>query len=197
MRSSCSARGATTSRANSATVARSASCSSDNRKSTAKVSHYAAPVRRFGDLLSEASKFGAVGVVNLALDISVFNLLRVAVVSEKPLTAKAISMSLAATSSYFMNRHWTWRDRARTGVRREYVLFMVLSAVGLGLTETCLAISHYVLGFHSVLADNIAANGVGLVVGMVWRFWSFRQWVFLPVEPVAEATADAAHNAPV
>jgi putative flippase GtrA len=154
-------------------------------------------VRRFGDLLSEASKFGAVGVVNLALDISVFNLLRVAVVSEKPLTAKAISMSLAATSSYFMNRHWTWRDRARTGVRREYVLFMVLSAVGLGLTETCLAISHYVLGFHSVLADNIAANGVGLVVGMVWRFWSFRQWVFLPVEPVAEATADAAHNAPV
>ncbi|HET7406828.1 MAG TPA: GtrA family protein [Mycobacteriales bacterium] len=154
-------------------------------------------MRRFGDLLSEASKFGAVGVVNLALDISVFNLLRVAVVSEKPLTAKAISMSLAATSSYFMNRHWTWRDRARTGVRREYVLFMVLSAVGLGLTETCLAISHYVLGFHSVLADNIAANGVGLVVGMVWRFWSFRQWVFLPVEPVAEATADAAHNAPV
>lgn len=154
-------------------------------------------MRRFGDLLGEASKFGAVGVVNLALDISVFNLLRVAVVSEKPLTAKAISMSLAATSSYFMNRHWTWRDRARTGVRREYVLFMVLSAIGLGLTEACLAISHYVLGFHSVLADNIAANGVGLVVGMVWRFWSFRQWVFLPVEPVAEATADAAHNAPV
>lgn len=154
-------------------------------------------MRRFGDLLREVSKFGAVGVVNLALDISVFNLLRVAVVSEKPLTAKAISMSLAATSSYFMNRHWTWRDRARTGVRREYVLFMVLSAIGLGLTEACLAISHYLLGFHSVLADNISANGVGLVIGMAWRFWSFRQWVFLPVEPAAEATADAAHSAPV
>ncbi|WP_418606452.1 hypothetical protein [Georgenia sp. SUBG003] len=27
----------------------------------------------------------------------------------------------------------------------------------------CLAVSHYVLGFTSPLADNVAANGVGLV----------------------------------
>lgn len=154
-------------------------------------------MRRFGDLVREVSKFGLVGVVNLMLDIAVFNLLRVEVLPGKPLTAKAVSMSLAATSSYFMNRHWTWRDRARTGVRREYLLFMLLSAIGLGLTEACLAVSHYLLGFHSVLADNVAANGVGLVIGMAWRFWSFRQWVFLAVEPPAVATEAAARNAPV
>lgn len=151
----------------------------------------------FEHLIHEIAKFGVVGAVNYAVDVGLFNALVTSSFHGKPLTAKLISSVVAATSSYFMNRHWTWRDRARTGVRREYVLFMVLSAIGLGLTEACLAISHYVLGFHSVLADNIAANGVGLVVGMVWRFWSFRQWVFLPVEPVAEATADAAHNAPV
>ena len=35
-----------------------------------------------------------------------------------------------------------------------------------GISLTCLAISHYVLGFTSALADNIAAN-VGLVIADV------------------------------
>ncbi len=134
--------------------------------------------------LLEFGRFATVGAVNVLLDVAVFNLLRLVVIEHKPLTAKAVSTTLAAVSSYFMNRHWTWRDRARTGVRRELPLFVVLSAVGLGLAEACLATSHYGLGLTSALADNIAANVVGLAVGMAWRFWAFRRWVFLPHDPV-------------
>ena len=95
-----------------------------------------------------------------------------------------------------MNRHWTWRERARTGLRRELPLFLALSAIGLGITLTCLAVSHYGLGLTSPLADNVAANVVGLGFGMVWRFWSFKRWVFLaspdtPDEPVPPAAAAA------
>lgn len=147
--------------------------------------------------LRELIQFSAVGAVNLLLDVAVFNLLRVALLPHKPLTAKAVSTAVAAVSSYFMNRHWTWRDRQQTGLHRELPLFIVLSAVGLGLTEACLAVSHYLLGFHSVFADNIAANVVGLAVGMAWRFWSFRRWVFLPVEEAARARDDAAREAVV
>ena len=53
---------------------------------------------------------------------------------------------MAATSSYFMNRHWTWRDRDRTSLGRELPLFLLLSAVGLGIALACLGISHYGLG---------------------------------------------------
>ena len=42
----------------------------------------------------------------------------------------------------------------------------------------CLAISHYALGFTSPLADNIAANVVGLGLATAFRFWSYRRWVF-------------------
>jgi putative flippase GtrA len=137
-------------------------------------------------LAQELAKFGTVGAVNFVLDVALFNLLRVTVLDGKPLTAKAISTGVAATSSYFMNRHWTWKHRVRSGLVREYGLFIVLSGIGLGITEACLATSHYLLGFDSVLADNISANGFGLVLGMAWRFWSFKRWVFLEVRDAAD-----------
>lgn len=150
----------------------------------------------FRTVLHEVAKFGIIGAVNYALDVAVFNALVVGTLHNKPITAKMISTVLAATSSYFMNRHWTWRHRARTGLRREYTLFILLSAIGLGITLACLAFSEYVLGLHSLLARNVAGNVVGVGLGMVWRFWSFKRWVFLdaPGYPAVEqlATEDAA-----
>jgi putative flippase GtrA len=133
---------------------------------------------RFRVLIHEIAKFGVVGAFNAVLDIALFNALRHADVG--PMTSKALSVTVAATSSYFMNRHWSFAHRARTGIKREYVLFVVLSAIGLAIAEACLAISHYGLGYTSVFADNVAANGFGLVLGTIWRFWSFKRWVFLP-----------------
>ena len=53
-------------------------------------------------LVQELAKFGAVGFVNFLLDVVLFNVLRLTVLDGKPLTAKAISTGVAATSSYFM-----------------------------------------------------------------------------------------------
>jgi putative flippase GtrA len=146
-------------------------------------------------LVHEMAKFGLVGSVNYVLDVAVFNVLIVGPLDNRPITAKTISTVLAATSSYFMNRHWTWRDRARSGIGREYGLFIVLSGVGLALTLGCLAFGEYVLHQDSWLARNLWGNVVGVGLGMVWRFWSFKRWVFLPAEPVDEADDDAAHAA--
>jgi putative flippase GtrA len=146
---------------------------------------------RFQVLIHEIAKFGIVGAFNAGLDIALFNVLRAQGVG--PLTSKALSVSVAATSSYFMNRHWSFAHRARTGVRREYVLFIILSGVGLLITEICLGTSHYLLGFTSTFADNVSANGVGLVLGTLWRFWSFKRWVFLPAaDPDLPSPAEAA-----
>lgn len=136
---------------------------------------------RFQILIHEIAKFGIVGVFNFGLDIALFNLLHFRF-GVGPLTSKAAAMTVAATSSYFMNRHWSFAHRARSGVRREYVLFIILSGVGLVIALTCLAVARYVLGFTSVLALNVAGNGVGTVFGTLWRFWSFKKWVFLPAD---------------
>ena len=101
-----------------------------------------------------------------------------------------MSTAVSATNAFVLNRHWSFRHRERTTVRREYGLFLVLNSVGLAISLLCLSISHYVLGFQSLLANNLAANGIGLVLGTAFRFWAYRKFVWAAPEEVAEAAAD-------
>jgi putative flippase GtrA len=132
-------------------------------------------------LVHEVAKFGAVGLVALVVDVGLFNLLCYGIsspVQGKVLTAKVISVCVATTVAYFGNRYWTFRHRGRTSFHREYLLFFVLNGVGLAISVGCLWFSHYALGFTSALADNISANVIGLGLGTLFRFWSYRRWVF-------------------
>jgi len=160
---------------------------------TPRRSFFAASLSVVRSLLPEVGRFGVVGLANFMLDVGLFNVLLFTVLSAQPLTAKGLASLVAATSSYFMNRHWTWQHRARSGLTRELTLFLLLSGVGLLITEACLLVSHYGLGLTSRLADNISANVVGLVLATAWRFLSFKKWVFLaPVQDVVEPVADPA-----
>lgn len=135
----------------------------------------------------EISRFGVVGIFAYVIDLSVFNFLRFAdgqgVLHDKPLTAKVVSVVFATTFAYFGNRHWTFNQRSRNSFKREYTLFIGINAIGMVIALSCLWISHYVLGFQSALADNLSANGVGLVLGTMFRFWAYHNWVF-PEETV-------------
>jgi putative flippase GtrA len=136
----------------------------------------------------ELAKFGTVGALCFLVDISIFNV--VLHVTDKPLTSKIISTVVAATIAFVLNRAWSFRHRQRSGVRREYALFFVLNAIGLVIAVSCLAVSHYLLGFESRLADNVAANGFGLVLGTTFRFWSYRRFVWAAPEAVEAAAVD-------
>jgi len=135
-------------------------------------------------LLEEMAKFGVVGAVAYVVDVAVFNALRydgefwTGPLSHKPITSKVISVLVATAVTYVGNRSWTWRHRPRRSVRRQFLLFLMLNGVGMLIAVGCLAVSHYLMGFTSALADNISANGVGLVLGTVFRFWAYRRWVF-------------------
>ena len=137
-------------------------------------------------LAHELVRFGVVGLLGYVVDVSVFNLLRYAggegPLHNKPLTAKALSVSVATLVTYFGNRHWTWRDRGRTAFRREHGVFVVFIGIGMAIALGCLFVSHYLLDLTSPLADNISANVVGLGLGTLFRFWSYRTFVF-PVDP--------------
>ncbi len=134
-----------------------------------------------------------IGGLGFVVDVTAFNLLRFAgdpgLLESKPLTAKAISVVLATVVTYLGNRHWTWAGRQRTGLRREGGLFFLFNGVGMAIALLALFVSHYVLDLRSPLADNISANGVGLVLGTAFRFWSYRTFVFLrrPEEREREA----------
>ncbi|MCW2739812.1 MAG: GtrA family protein [Blastococcus sp.] len=140
-----------------------------------------------GALTREASGFATVGAFAVAVDIGGYNALvhlgGHGPMAGQPLLAKIIAVTAATTVAYFGNRFWTYRDRPRGGLLREYALFVVLSAIGLSIALACLAVSRYVLGLTSAVADNIAANVVGLALGSLFRFLSYRRYVFPQAPP--------------
>ena len=144
-------------------------------------------LRRLG---AEVARFGTVGAVAFVIDIGLFNILRATLLADSPLTAKGISAIVATGFAYLANRHWTYRDRARTGYRRETLMFFATNAVALLIAWACLATTHYLLGLDSQLADNISGNVIGVALGTLFRFWVYRTWVF-PEEPTQEETPAA------
>ncbi|MFM7624475.1 MAG: GtrA family protein [Actinomycetota bacterium] len=105
--------------------------------------------------------------------------------AEKPLTGSLISGVVSILVAYMGNRHWTWKDRQRTGARREITLFFIINGIALIFGVTSLAISRYVLGFESALSDNIAANVIGVGLGTLFRFYMYRTVVFKK-QPITE-----------
>lgn len=141
-----------------------------------------AVLRRWHALIAEFAKFGVVGALSFTLDVAVFNAV-LHVVPSKPLLAKLISTLVAATNAFVLNRAWSFRRRTRSTLRREAALFALFNGGGLVIALSVLAVSHYVLGFQSRLADNLAANGVGLALGTAFRFWSYRRFVWTAPVP--------------
>jgi putative flippase GtrA len=156
-------------------------------------------------LFRQIAKFGVVGACAFVIDVGVFNILLYAgdspLLAGQPLWAKVTSSAVATVVSWLGNRFWTFRHTRRPQALRELALFVLMCTIGLGLSLLCLAISHYVLGFQTALADNIAANVIGLAVGTTFRFWAYRQLVFThasnddmdamrsePAEPAASDT---------
>lgn len=132
----------------------------------------------------QSLKFGLVGLACFAIDLTVFNVLRTGLVGgdvlSDPITAKVAAAAVSTMAAWIGNRLWTFRDRRRTDVGRELVEFLVVAVIGAGIAVASLAVSHYVLGFTSLVADNIAGNGVGLVLATAFRFAAYRYVIFAP-----------------
>jgi putative flippase GtrA len=137
---------------------------------------------RFARLLHELGKFGVVGSVCYVVDVAVFNLcLLVWEIHWFP--ALVTSTVVAATLAFVGNRQWTWRDRERTALHREYGLYFGFNLVGLLISAAVLWLSHDVLGhfwpaLQTPLADNISGKIIGVGLASMFRFWAYRRFVF-------------------
>ncbi|WBB97910.1 MULTISPECIES: GtrA family protein [unclassified Solwaraspora] len=134
---------------------------------------------RWQRFIREALKFGTVGGINTVVNFAVFNALALTVLADGQLKATVVAALVATTSSYFMNRHWTYRDRPKSAIRREYVLFFLFNLTGLAIEVGVLGLAKYGFGISGLLALNIVKI-IGLVLGTIFRFWAYRTFVFRP-----------------
>jgi putative flippase GtrA len=126
-------------------------------------------------LLKEITAFGAIGLVCLVVDLSLYNLL-------SPigwLKAKCISTIVATTLAYLGNRHLSFSHRARTSLARETSFFFAINLITLVVSELVLALFAYPLNQRH---DHLVMNLVNLATigaGTIFRFWSYKRFVFL------------------
>ena len=136
-----------------------------------------------GTIAAEAIRFLIVGGVGYVIDVAIFNsLMIIPGLSERlggPIIPKAIATLLAIFFTYWANSSWTFRSRnGKSKSIRQFIQYFIVNLLGLLLILFTLWISHYVLGFRSLLADNISANVVGVGFATVFRFVANRYWVF-------------------
>jgi putative flippase GtrA len=144
---------------------------------------------RFRQLIHEAAKFGVVGVIGLIITNGFYGLLHNQY-HVGPVTSTTIATIIATIVAFLGNRYWSFRHRERTGVARETVTFFVLNGVGLLIQDAVVAFNFYILGNqHNKLAGFVALN-FGIALATVFRFWSYRRWVWLA--PPAEESGDGA-----
>jgi putative flippase GtrA len=132
-------------------------------------------------VMQQLWKFALVGGVGFVVDTVSFTLLRFTpLFSGSPIKAGVISTILAIAANWLGNRYWTFGPHRSSRGVAEAVEFVVVSLLGMLVALGCLAFSHYVLDLRTVLADNVAKNVVGLVLGSALRFLLYRHWVYHP-----------------
>ena len=147
--------------------------------------------KRFADLIPELAKFGVVGLIGAVIDLGGADYLHVHL-GIGPMVAKGLSISVATLVTYLGSRFWTFRHRVNQALLREGVLFVVLNVIGLAIAEIVIAITTYGLDMKSELAYN-GASVVGTGLGTIFRYFSYKKWVFLAGAPgTAVAAGEAA-----
>ncbi|WP_082297330.1 GtrA family protein [Microbacterium sp. GCS4] len=126
----------------------------------------------------QLATFGGVGLIAFVVDVGGYNLLRATVMPDQVIWAKVVSVVAATGVAWLGHRYVTFRSTRRPTVAKELLLFLLANGGGLLIASACLFVSHYVLGFTSALADNIAGNLVGLVLGTLFRYFTYRFLVF-------------------
>ncbi|SDO35015.1 Putative flippase GtrA (transmembrane translocase of bactoprenol-linked glucose) [Klenkia soli] len=133
-------------------------------------------------LVKELSAFGVVGAICFVIDLGLFQLLY-AHAGVGAVTAKLVSTLVSMTVAYVAHRYWSFSHRARTGVRREYLLFAAINGATLLLGLAVVALVRYPLAQEGALVLQVA-NVASIAVGTVIRYLSYRRWVF-PAPPTA------------
>src|SRR4051812_1317776 len=129
---------------------------------------------RWHRILAEASRFLAVGGLATIVAFVIFNYLVHgyntgwdAPLKHHPYLAFVIANLVGMVVSYRGSRTWVFKDRPPRTADGGRLMFVVINLVTMLIPIACLWASRNVLDLDDPFSDNIAANVLGLFLGMV------------------------------
>jgi putative flippase GtrA len=135
----------------------------------------------------EAVAFSAIGLGNLVLYFLIFN----ALIFIGAVKATIIATLVTTYLAYLANRHWTYKNRPRRAMRREYTMFFAVNMVGLCIQSAGTGVLKYGFGMserQDRLAFNITTT-VCICAATLFRFWTYRTFVFTDAPAAGRVSA--------
>lgn len=128
-------------------------------------------------------KFGAVGIIAFVIDYGLLALLTEAF-GINYLVSATVSFTVSVVFNYVASMRYVFTHKEGMSRRREFVIFVVLSVIGLGLNNACMWAGVELLGAHYL----IVKIGATFVV-MVWNFVTRKKFLDAGEQP-GEILAD-------
>ncbi|MFD0259988.1 GtrA family protein [Kitasatospora indigofera] len=139
---------------------------------------------RLSGISGEVVKFGIVGLIGVVVNFGVSNAV-LHLTGWAPVRCSVIGTAVAIAANYLGYRYWVYRDSDAASRRREITLFLIFSGIGMLIENGTVWFSTYTLGLHGTLAYNVS-KAVGTGLGTLFRFFSYRTWVFKAIPEVAK-----------
>ena len=118
------------------------------------------------NLVKQAFKFGIVGALSTVIDFGLLFLLQ-SVVGINYLVASTASFMISLVFNYICSMKYVFVGKKDSSKIREFIIFLILSLIGLGLNEFFLWIFHGKGKINLMVAKLLAT-----AIVMVWNFVS-------------------------
>lgn len=163
----------------------------------------APPPRAAISTVKQGAKFGVVGVSNTLIDFTIFTTVKVVlgIPLENVYLIKYFSGSIAMINSFYWNRRWVFKSRAR--LDQSAVKFLTTTLVSVYLIQPTLVriftatdfgqsfgyFWYYLASYMHIIqlapdklttdfVISTAAFGVGVVGSAIWNFTLYKLWAF-------------------
>ncbi len=144
--------------------------------------------QRFRQLIHEGAKFLVVGAIGTVVTFGVANGLRHSLGEYGAITVATI---IATIVTFVGNGYWAFKSRQGQGTARDTVVFFVLNGIGLLIYYLCIWLFKDVAGLKGAAWYNFElVLGTGL--GTLFRFWSYRKWVWTAAPASASSSSGLA-----
>ena len=125
-------------------------------------------------LIEQFLKFGVVGAIAFCIDYGVLMLLSQGF-GWDPVLSAAISFCVSVIFNYLASMKYVFQRRDDMSRQREFVVFIALSVVGLGINELVMLAGTAALGTGALAVT--FTKLVATAVVMVWNFLSRKKWL--------------------
>ncbi len=136
-------------------------------------------------LIAQFAKFGVVGGIAFLIDYGVMVLLT-EVFGVNYLVSATISFIVSVVFNYLASMRYVFTHKEDMSRRREFIIFIVLSVIGLGLNDLCMWFFTGLLGISYLISKIIAT-----AIVMVYNFITRKIFLDAGDQPVPEQIADS------